>query len=260
MNLFNHMLYHGRGSGGNPWKAGMVFKGGKSTGTSTNTSTQTAEVHDAYKKDVSLAMGDLRKSYTSGELSKVAGASDLQNEVFATASGNSERGLDSIAAARGTMQDAMSGTGMFDPAATDAMEQEAIDQMSRERGNMNDQFATAGAMGGSRQAIAAGDKDAQLANALAKIKYDQHNRKQDNAMWGSGAMSDSGALESQTFINNMSGLAALGAEQRNIEQEVQDADLKGLEAYMSGITGMQNLITTQKSVSSGTSTESKKGK
>jgi len=125
---------------------------------------------------------------------------------------------------------------------------------------MNDQFATAGAMGGSRQAIAAGDKDAQLANALAQIKYDQLNRKQDNAMWGSESMTNSGQAESSTFINNMTGMAQLGAEQRAIAQEIEDADLKGLEAYMSGITGMQDLITTQRTTSTGTSESAKKGK
>lgn len=259
MNLLNHMLY-GRSLGGNPWKSTMAFKGGKSQSTNTQNSTTTKEVHDAYKADVGLAMGDLRAAYTSGDLSKVAGESALQTEVFNTASGKSEVGLDAIQAARGTMEDAMAGTGMFDPAQIDALEQQAIDQAAKERGVMNDQFASAGAMGGSRQAIAAGDNNAQLANALAQIKYDQMNRKQDNAMWGSQSMTESGGLESQTFINNMTGMAQLGAEQRAIAQEVEDADLKGLEAYMSGITGMSDLITTQRTTSTGTSESSKKGK
>lgn len=260
MNLFNKMLY-GNALGGNPWYVGgMVFKGGKNKSKSTTTTESKVEIDDRYDPYVEQAMTDLKAGYDSGALSQVAGTSSLQQEAFDAMSGNSERGLDAIYDARGSMYDAMNGTGLFDPAEIDALEKAAIDQMAKERGIMNDQFASAGAMGGSRQAIAAGDADAQLANALAQIKYDQLNRTQDNARWGAESLTSSGVTESDTFNNNVLAMTEMGNLQRQIEQEELDKDLKGLEAYMTGIQSFQDIISTQTTTTTQESSSKKKGK
>jgi len=235
----------------------MVYKGGGGeTSTSNTVSESSMQVDDAYQADVDQAMKSLRSQYESGSLGQVAGASALQEEAFAAASGTSELGLDAIRDARSGYSDAMEGTGMFDPAKTDALERAAIDQAAKERGIANDGIATMGAMGGSRSAIAAGDRDAQLTNALAQIKFDQENKSKDWAMWGTDGMTQSGALESQTFGNNMDRMTALGEIQRGITQEELDADAKGLESYITGITAMTDLISTQTSTSTATSESS----
>lgn len=259
MNLLNKMLY-GNSLGGNPWKMSMAFKGGKSSGTSKTTTTSKTEIDPRYEQDVSNAMGALREGWESGALSQVAETSSLQQEAFDAASGQSERGIGAITDARKSMYEAINGEGMFDPAEIDALERAAIDQSAKERGIMNDQFATMGAMGGSRSAIAAGDRDAQLANALAQIKYDQLNRKQDNARWGAESLTQSGSLESDTFMQNITGMTELGNLQRQIDQEILDKDLKGLEAYMTGIQSFSDLISTQTQTSVTEQSQKKKGK
>ena len=255
MNLFNKMLY-----GDKNWTQGMAFKGGGSESTSTETSESKLSIDPRYEQDVSTAMGELRTQYESGSLSKVAGASSLQEEAWKAASGSSEIGLDAIKASRSTMDDAMNGEGQFAAVNVEDLERAAIDQAAKERGIMNDQFATGGAMGSSRQAIAAGDADAQLTNALAQTKYDQLNKQRENAMWGSDAMGASGVAESQTFGNNMATITQLGEQQRMVAQEELDADAKGLESYITGINSMKDLITTQTSTSKGESKSEKSGK
>tara|TARA_R110000851_G_scaffold41082_2_gene103317 strand:+ start:3014 stop:3757 length:744 start_codon:yes stop_codon:yes gene_type:complete len=241
-------------------RAGMVFKGGGNTSTGSSSSTTTMEVDEAYDHDVEQAMASLRSQYEDGSLGQVAGHSDIQNETYAAASGNAEIGLDAIRSGQQGMTDAMNGTGQFAASNIDGLEQAAIDQAKKEGGLANDAFASAGAMGGSRSAIAAGDRNAQLSNTLAQTKYDQLNKQRENAMWGSDALTGSGQAESATLTNNISNLAALGESQRGVEQEMLDADAKGLEAYITGITSMQDLISTQTTTSSSKETAKKSGK
>lgn len=232
------------------WMPQVVFKGGESS-----ESTSQNVINDPYKKDVKIAMKELRARYNSGDLSKVAGSSDLQKSAFRNAKGTHNTGIRAIEDARETYEQAQNGEGIFAMSNIDALENAAIDQSKREGSMIADAAASAGVMGGSRAALAAGANDAQLANALAGLKYDQINRAQENAMWGAGAMEQSGSTESSVLTNNLSNLASLGSMQREIKQERVDSSAKGLESYMNALSGMMPMISTQQS-----KTESSGGK
>lgn len=235
-------------------------KGGSGSSSQRTTTTSETHIDDQFRPHVDQGLADLKYAYDTGALGMVAGASDLQLEAFEAASGSADTGIAEIDEARSAYRDAMSGAGMFDPAQIDALEQAAIDQSLRERGVMNDNMAKSGLMGGARSAIVAGDQDAQLANALAGIKYDQLNRKQDMAMWGADSLSDSGVKEADLLRTNISGLTELGTLQRDVEQELLDADAKGLENYLAGMQTFMPIMTsqTQTSVSEGSSKKSGK--
>lgn len=231
----------------NSWE--VAPRKGGSKGSSNTTSSSKTVIDDQFRPVVDQGLQDLKAAYDSGSLGMVSGASDLQLEAFGEASGSARTGLDVIDEARGTYRDAMSGQGMFDPASTAALEQSAIDQSLRERGVMNDSMAKAGLMGGSRSAIAAGDQDAQLANALAGLKYDQQNKTQERAMWGAETLAGSGSQEADLFTNNIRNIAELGGLQRGIEQEYLDADAKGLENYLAGMQTFIPIMTSQEQTS-----------
>lgn len=214
-------------------------------GSSSTTSTSGTKLNEEFKPVVDQGLADLKAAYDSGSLGQVAGASGLQEEAFAAASGSADMGLAEIDEARGTYRDAMSGGGLFDPADIAGLERSAIDQSARERGIMNDNMAKSGLMGGSRSAIAAGDQDAQLAHALAGLRYDQLNRTQDNAMWGAETLAGSGSQEADLYAKNLSNLFQIGGEQRNIEQEGLDSEAKGLENYLAGIEVFTPLMSEQ---------------
>lgn len=105
-------------------------------------------------------------------------------------------------------------------------------------------MAKGGMMGGSRAAVVAGDQDAQLAHALAKLKYDQNTQVQERAMWGAGSMSDSGSREAEVSGSNIRNIAELGNLERSIAQEEADAEAKGLENYLAGIESFSPLMTS----------------
>lgn len=237
---------------------GMVFKGddGKQSSTGQTTTTSSSELDAKFKDMNSDIADDLESAYSSGELGQVAGASDLQEEAFSAVSGTEERGLDAITAGRGTYDDAMSGTGMFDPTSIDALETAAINTSQKARGVANDTIARAGVLGGSRSAVVSNDIQSQLADKLAQTKYDQLNRTQENAKWGAQASQASGESESSTFAQNLNNIAQLGGEERAIEQEGLDAPAIGLERYITGFNAVAQNAMTQKSESNST-TESK---
>jgi hypothetical protein len=233
-------------------------KGGGGSSDSTTTSSSKTVIDDQFRPHVDQGLADLKSVYDSGGLGMVAGASDLQLEAFEEASGSANLGLDVIEESRGTYRDAMSGQGMFDPAQIGDLERAAIDQASRERGVMNDNMASSGLLGGSRSAIAAGDQDAQLSNALAGLKYDQLNKTQERSMWGAESLSASGNQEADLFTQNIRNIGELGGVQRGIEQEYLDADAKGLENYLAGMQTFMPIMSSTEQTSD-TKQKSKSG-
>ncbi len=235
-------------------------KGGGGEQNSTTKSSSSTKLNKKFKPVVNQGLKDLRNAYNSGDLGQVADVSSLQQEAFDAASGTERMGLDVIEESRSAYRDAMSGTGMFDPASIAELERAAIDQANKERGVMNDNMAKGGMMGGSRAAVMAGDQDAQLANALATLKYDQHNRSQDLALAGADSLSNTGTMESELFSNNVRNIAELGNLQRTIAQEQADSKAKGLENYLAGMETFTPLMTETKQNSTTKSSGSSGGK
>lgn len=226
----------------NSWEV-APRKGPESTST-TNSSAGT-KINKDFKPVVDQGIADLKAMYDSGALGQVADTSELQQMVFDRAEGSLDRGMEVMDSARSTYEDAMAGTGIFDPADTAALKQAAMDQARLEMGLQNDQVAKAGLLGSSRAAVMAGDREAQMANAFAQFDYDAHNLVQERAMWGADSMMNSGQGEAallDAYLN-------IGNVQRDIEQEMLDADAKGLENYLAGMQVFTPLMTEQTSKS-----------
>ena len=237
----------------NHWEVAPRKGGSKSTSTSKSTS-RTA-INKDFQPVVDQGLNDLKSMYDSGKLGQVAGPSDIQQIVFDRAEGALDKGLDVMDTARSTYEDAMSGTGLFDQLDIGELERAAIDQAQLESGLMDDQIAKAGLLGSARSQIVAGDREAQMANALAQLKFDQRNLVQERAMWGADSMMQSGTGEA----NLLQGYAGLGEMQRGIEQELLDADAKALENYLAGMQVFTPLMTETVQEST-TKQKSKQGK
>lgn len=229
-------------------------KGGSSSTSTTKSSSRTA-INEDFKPIVDQGLNDLKAMYDSGALGRVAGESEIQSMVFDRAEESLDRGLEVMDLARGTYEDAMAGTGLFDELDIDALKQASIDQARLESGLVNDQIAKSGLLGSSRASIAAGDREAQMANALAELEFNQRNLVQERAMWGADSMMNSGTGE----VNLLQGYAGLGDMQRGIEQELLDADAKGLENYLAGMQVFTPLMTSTVQESQ-TQQNSKQGK
>jgi len=220
----------------NHWE--MAPRKGETSTSETNSSSST-RINKDFKPVVDRGLEDLQAMYDSGKLGQVADYSDLQEQVFNKATGSLDRSMESMDAARGVYDDAMAGTGLFDPASTQAMKNAALDQASLEMGLQNDSMSKAGLLGSSRAAIANNDLEAQLANSFAQMDYDQANLVQEHAMWGADSMSQSGAGEASILDAYLN----IGNVQRDIDQEMLDSDAKGLENYLAGMQVFTPLMT-----------------
>jgi len=222
--------------------------------TSSSTSTSSTQINEDFKPVVNQGLGDLKAMYDSGALGQVAGESELQRMVFDRAEGALDSGMDAMGAARGTYEDAMAGTGLFDALDNDAIKQAAIDQARLESGLANDELSKSSLLGSSRASIAAGDREAQMANALAQMDYDQQGLVQEHAMWGADSMMNSGTGEAGL----LDAYLGMGGVQRDIEQEQLDGDAKALENYLAGMQVFTPLMTS--TVQTGSSQSQSKGK
>ena len=207
--------------------------------TSVTNSSSSTKINEDFKPIVDKGIADLDTLYESGKLGQVAGESDIQKLVFANAETSMNKGIAALDSARGTYEDAMAGTGLFDPATTDALKRAAIDQAKLEMGLQNDSMAKAGLLGSSRAALAANDLQVQMANSFAQFDMDQHNLVQEHAMWGADSMTNSATSDAAL----LDAYLGIGDVQRGIEQEQLDADAKGLENYLAGMQVFTPLMT-----------------
>lgn len=207
--------------------------------TSVTNSSSSTKINEDFKPIVDQGLADLEAMYNSGKLGQVAGESDIQKLVFANAEDSLNKGMGALDDARKVYKDAMKGKGLFDPASTDALKQNAIDQARLEMGLQNDTMAQAGLLGSSRAALAANDMEVQMANSFAQFDMDQHNLVQEHAMWGADSMSNYGTGEAAL----LDAYLGIGEVQRGIEQEQLDSDAKGLENYLAGMQVFTPLMT-----------------
>ena len=214
------------------------------------TTTTSSSISDQFMPDLTSLVNTAKSEYDSGNLSNVAGASNIQNSVFSAAGGTENTGLDAIAEGSGVGRDAIAGNGVFNVNA-EGLKTAAVDRARSAWAPINDQQATAGVTGGSRSMLQEGARDAQLANELAGIDYQAGQEQRDLAKWGSGTLVQGGQAEAGTTLNNLSGLASLGDVQRNITQEGLDANALGLERYSNVFGALTGSNQDSTSVTSG---------
>lgn len=220
------------------------------------------------------------QSYGSGELSKVAGPSQLQQQAFGTGAnmlsnttgfaasqlGNQSNRLAELAktgvntagseavitGAVGSMSDQakrLTGMAMAPSAETLAAQKQGIINEAQKRvGGLNTQFGGAGTLGSARQAVMQGAQNAETTGQLAKVDADYESNMFKNRLAAEQALSgtQSNALNAASGWNNLqtgninSRLAA--------EQALQGGATAGSNIVNQGVGGLANLGNQQRGI------------
>jgi len=200
--------------------------------------TVTPTIPDWAVPAIQNVQGQAEGMYGSGDLSRVASSSPLQDAAFGG-------GAQAIAATGGAGLDTLQGqqqrlAGMAaTPSSADLAAKKADILFQAQKGvaGLNTGFGEAGTLGSGRQAVMQGAQNAETTGKLAQVdsQYEQamfQNRLAAESALGQ-SVSGSGALASGTA----SGLANLGQQQRGISQQQADAPWQGLQRYASTIYG-----------------------
>ena len=176
--------------------------------------------------------------YGSGDLSRVAGTSSLQNKAFTTGAdaitSATTGGLNTLQA----QQDRLSTMAMAPSAETLAAQKaNIIYDAQKQVSGLNTGFGGAGTLGSARQAVMQGSQNADTTGKLAQVDADYENKMFQNRLAAEQALGTSVGAGSNIASSGASGLANLGGQQRTIDQQQQDAAWQGLNRYASTIYG-----------------------
>jgi len=175
--------------------------------------------------------------YSSGQLDNVAGASSLQNAAFGQGAGQmmqqANQGIGGLNAQQQRLAQAAQ-SGGYD---TTALKNAAIQEAGMESAQIGQQYGAAGTLGSARQAVRQGAADAGTAAKFAAIDQQSAQQNFQNKMAAEQGLGDSIAGSNSLASQTASGLAALGSEQRGIDQQQQDAPWQALQRYASTIYG-----------------------
>ncbi len=234
-----------------PFHAHVNWKGG---GGGSNETIES--IPDWYKPYVTKAAGEATSAFDRGDLSKVVGftgdqlsgmegmrnAADMQQDIYNTGSFGQNQ-LSEIAAGNEIVP---ASTG-----ATNALKSGAIADAQRAWAPAGSSLAAKGQVGGARAGFMANDRDAQLANQLAGIDYQDLNARRSAAATASqGLVGNVGSL--QTGATTGSGtMMELGATQQDQSQREQDSAYQGLSRLGGLLSGAPVPGQTQKQQSGG---------
>jgi hypothetical protein len=176
--------------------------------------------------------------YGAGDLSKVAGASNLQEAAFNKGAGvigaTTGTGLDRLDAQQGRL------SGMAtvpSPATLAGQKANVLYDAQKGVAGLNTGFGQSGTLGSGRQAVMQGAQNAETVGRLAKVDADYEDAMFKNRLSAEGVLGQSIGGSSDLASKGASGLSALGGQQRTIEQQKLDAPWQGLERYASTIFG-----------------------
>jgi len=232
---------------------------------------------EPYMKNVGNAA---ESAYGSGELGKVAGASQLQQQAFGTGAnmlnnttgfaasqlGNQSNRLAELAKtgvntadASGVIQGAvgsmseqakrLNSMAMAPSAETLAATKAGIIQDAQKRvGGLNTQFGGAGTLGSARQAVMQGAQNAETTGQLAKVDADYESNMFKNRLAAEQALSGT----QSNALNAASGYNALNTGNINsrlaAEQALQGGATAGSNIVNQGVGGLANLGNQQRGI------------
>jgi len=177
-------------------------------------------------------------AYGSGELGKVAGASELQKQAF----GESAKQLSATTStALGSLgdQNKRLSTLATTPSAETLAAQKAnvLNEAQKGVAKLNTGFGQTGTLGSARQAVMQGAQNAETTGALAKVDADYEANMFKNRLAAEQAIQSGAQTASGIATGGASSLANLGNQQRGVEQQGLDATWQGLQRYASTIYG-----------------------
>jgi hypothetical protein len=200
--------------------------------------TKVESIPEWMRPSIEKVTGQAETQFESGNLSRVAGPSNLQTQAFggaASAVGTAgARGLDTLQAQQERL------TSMADAPSADvlaAQKQGIILDAQKKVAGMDTQFGQTGTLGSARQAVMQGAQNAATTGELAKVDADYENKMFQNRLEAEkvlgGSVGSSGSMATGTAKT----LAELGSQERGIDQAQADAGWQGLQRYASTVFG-----------------------
>jgi hypothetical protein len=176
--------------------------------------------------------------YNSGALGQVAGASNLQEQAFTTGAGNINAATTSGLGALSAQQERLSTMAMAPSADVLAAQKAGIVQSAQEKvAGLTTGFGSAGTLGSGRQAVMQGAQNAATTGALAQVDADYEDKMFRNRLAAEGALGGSVGAGANLATTGAASLAALGGQERTIDQQNLDSDFQALQRYGSTVYG-----------------------
>jgi hypothetical protein len=187
---------------------------------------------------ISQAMSTAQSQYEQGNLDNVAGTSNLQNEAFTTGAENinqaTNQGVDALTAQQQRLTNMASTPSQ---AVLQDQKDAIVHEAQKNVAGLNTQFGGAGTLGSARQAVVQGAQNAETTAKLAQVDADYENKMFQNRLAAEQSLQNSVNAGVSAANTGASGLANLGAQQRTIDQQQQDAEWQALQRYASSVYG-----------------------
>jgi len=188
-----------------------------------------------YMKNVGSAA---ESAYGAGELGKVAGASDLQQQAFGEGAKQLSATTSTALGSLGDQNKRLSTMATMPSAETLAAQKAGIlNEAQKGVAKLNTGFGGAGTLGSARQAVMQGAQNAETTGQLAKVDADYEAQMFKNRLAAEQALQTGAQTASGIATGGASSLANLGNQQRGIDQQGLDATWQGLQRYASTIYG-----------------------
>jgi len=213
-----------------PRGLGIVSKGGDG---------DTIEsIPDWYKPYIEKAAGQAGAAYDAGALGTVAGLNTQQQQGIDALSGAANESMgqyNSANEATNVLKQAAAGEGIYGGGATQGLKDAAIRDAQKAFAPMGASLASSGQIGGARAGLLAGERDANLASALAGIDYqDLSDRRGLTTGAAQQIIGNTGAMQQA---------AGAGANyQGQAGQMLQEQSQRELDATYQGLQRLGGLL------------------
>jgi len=215
-----------------PRGLGIVSKGGGS---------DTIEsIPDWYRPYIQKAAGQAGAAYDAGALGMVAGLNEQQQQGIDALSGAANEAMGQYTSANeatDVLKQAAAGEGIYGEGATQGLKDSAIRDAQKAFAPMGASLATSGQIGGARAGLLAGERDANLASALAGIDYqDLSDRRGLTTGAAQQIIGNTGAMQQAAGAGaNYQGQAGQMLQEQS--QRELDATYQGLQRLGSLLSG-----------------------
>jgi len=200
--------------------------------------TTVQSIPDWMKPAIQNVSNATENAYSEGELGKVAGPSELQQQAFGTGATMLDATTQQSLQALGDQATRL--TGMADAPSADviaAQKQGIVTDAQKKVAGLNTNFGSSGTLGSARQAVMQGAQNAETVGQLAKVDADYQSNMFKNRLAAEQALQGTAQTASGIANTGVSGMANLGNQQRSIDQQGLDATWQGLQRYASTIYG-----------------------
>jgi len=201
--------------------------------------TTVQQVPDWARPYIEGAMGQATEQYTAGNFSKVAGTNPLLDKAFGQGadlvSTAAEGGVNALRDSTLRLKQlAEQGSGFT---GGETLKEGAVTRAGAKLADISNQFGNAGTLGSARQAIANEAVKTNLAATFANIDKDIAEKNAAIKMQAESGISNASNVGYNLASGNVNTLAALGGQERSIEQQQLDAPYQAVSRFASTVYG-----------------------